>query len=234
MSKEEIERWQQAILADTIEAQRALDQLERTDHARFVALCRDLADDASETVRQIALRKLGQRGDRDDPRAEASALEALQHPTLQYTALFALGTVGTSRAFPVLLTYARAGSDMALASASNQVRTQAEAGELLTLARQYIMVPGIQGFKLREKSVLVLIRHSTVAAEQEVLLASARLYADDFVIEALADANVEVLDDLRELRATYPPDCVEYKALTYAIDTLERRKATARRDSDDR
>lgn len=224
MLREESEKWRQAIVADAIEAQQALDQLEKTDHARFVALCRDLAEDASEVVRQIALRKLGQRGDRDDPRAEASALAALDDPALHYTALFALGRVGTSRAFPVLLAYARAGSDIALSAAADQVRTRAEAEELLALARQYIMVPGIQGFKLREKSVPILVRYSTAAAEQEVLLAAARLYADDFVIEALADANVDVLEELRELRSTYPQDSVEYKALSYTIGRLQTRK----------
>lgn len=221
MFSEDVERWRQAIMADAIAAQRALDQLDKTDHARFVALCRDLAEDESDVVKEIALRKLGQKGDRDDAYAEASALQALRYPALEYTALFALGRVGTSRAFPVLLTYARSGSEMALASAADQVRTDDEAEELLALARQYLLAPGSLGYQLRVESVPIVLRYSTARAEQEVLLAAARLYADDFVIKALADASSDLLEDLRALRSTYPADSVEYKSMSYTIAKLE-------------
>lgn len=225
MTNGEVEQWRIAITLDAVKAQRALDQLEQTDHRRFVVLCRDLADGASEHVKRVALRKLGQRGDRDDALAEAIALRALDIPDLQDTALFAVGRVGTAQSFPVLLTYAQSGSFTALAAAADQVRTPTEANQLLALARKYVLAPGSQGFQLRAHALPILLRYSSAEAEQDLLLTAARRYADDFVIKALGDAPVAVLEDVRELRLIYPQDSVEYKALSRTIDQLERRKA---------
>lgn len=232
ISKQECDQWHDAISADAIAAQRGLDALEKVDHAHFVNLCRCLADDSVELVKRIALRKLGQKGDRDDADAEARALEALHIPSVLHTALFALGRVGTERAFSVLLSYAEAGSSTALRAAADQVRDLEEAQQLLALARQKIWVPGSQGFQIREEALRALLRYSDVATEQNLLLSVARLYTDDCVVMALADASPEIIPEVAEIRRAYPHNSVEYKALTATIETLELRKMQASEGTD--
>ena len=214
-------------MTDANQADQDLDALEKADHAAFIALCQQLACDSNTLVKHIALRKLGQRGDRDDPIAEASALDAIGDPDTQFPALFALGRVGTPSAFPILLAYAKEGSSIALRSASDQVRTEPDAEQVLELARQFIMLPGSKGFRLREVSLDILVQHSTVEAEQDTLLASARLFADDFVIEALAKASVIIIPDLVAIRNTYPQLTVQYETLSNTIHRLERRRSEA-------
>lgn len=229
ISKQELAQWRQHLLEYDKETDTSLNRLDREDHKRFVLLCRTLARDVSPVVKDLALRKLGQRGDRDDASAEASALKLLREPdpSFQNTALFALGTVGTTRAFPILWEYAQAGSPFALAAASKQVRTDAQRAQLLTLARQDIMLPGGAATHLREAAVEVLLRHSTVLQEREVLLAAARLLTEDDVVVALGevDADAEtkgaIATELRAIRATYSEGSAEYKALSYAITRLE-------------
>lgn len=226
-SEQDVKGWRARIMTDAKQAQRDLDALEKADHAAFVGLCQQLAGDSNTLVKHIALRKLGQRGDRGDPIAEANAIDAIGDPDTQFTALFALGRVGTPHAFPILLAYAKEGSSIALKSVSDQVRTEPDAEQVLELARQFIMLPGSKGFRLREVSLDVLIQHSTAEAEQETLLASARLFADDFVVKALAEASVNIIPELVAIRNTYPQLTVEYESLSNAIHHLEQRKSGA-------
>lgn len=232
----ELTQWRTLILEDAKAAQRGLDQLAREQHERFVVLCRRLAQDAAPLVKRIALRKLGQRGDRDDESAEAAALEILHTPSLrslQNTALFALGTVGTARAFPILWRYAQAGSPFALASASKQVRTAAQRAQILALARQFITAPRGLGSHLRGESLEVLLRHSTVLREREVLLAAARLLTDENVIIALGDVDADVetrgaiATELRAIRASYLDDSAEYELFSHALQRLSSEQRTA-------
>ena len=223
MDDQDIHRWRVEIVRDTLQARKDLDALNTLDHDEFVILCRKLAQDPNEVVKRTAFWKLGQLGDRDDLAAESSALAAIDDPRLRDDALFALRRVGTSRAFPALLIYAKEGSATALESALDQVRSQSDADQLLPLARQYLLVPGTKGLRLREASLRILLRLSTPKAEQAILLSAARLFADDFVVEALAEASVAIIPDPMTIRSSYPKNTLEYRALSYAIDQLEQR-----------
>jgi hypothetical protein len=220
---EEIEQWHRAILAERQAAVRALDQLAKQDHERFIAVCHELLQSASLQGQEVALSELGRQGDRDDAIAEAKILAALHTPKLRETALFALGTVGTSVSFPVLLRYANAGKRCALEAASKQVRTPEERQLVLDLARSQLFSPDAH---LREEAVGVFRALSSIAEEEETLLQAAKRYYDMFVLEALAEGTPRILPALEEMLAPFLPEYADYaqpRDLRYAIEGIRRR-----------
>lgn len=221
---DELMTWKQLILSDKYQGKPALDALDTTNHDHFVAVCRALLDDLSPIIRLVALMKLGQRGDRDDIVAQNGALQALNDEALRDTALFALGRVGTPEAFPLLFSSAVAGSSEALKAASKQVRTTEQRNRVLELAREDLCSYDLD---LRDAALGVLMQHSTITAEQEVLLRSAEIFTDDFVFVALEHASGEILPRLYALREKYPFGA-EHKAIARTIARIENQQGLSK------
>lgn len=227
---EEIEQWRSITLQDPVAASKALDQLAREDHPKFVAICHAFLQDVSPQVRGLALSQLGRQGDRDDTEAETSVIAAVHTPELQTVALFALGTVGTATSFPVLLTYAQTGAREALEATSKQVRTAEEHQLVLNLARSQLFS---ENPHVREEAVGVLRTRSSIAKEEELLLQAARRYYDMFVIEALAEGTPSILPALEEMLAPFLPKYADYaqpQDLRYAIERIRARMNQAKEE----
>jgi HEAT repeat protein len=237
--KEDRLRWQESILRDPHRAKVALRQMEETNHAEFVELCHSLLEAESLAVRDTVLTMLGALGDQNDSFAETAAIAALQEPELRSAALFALGRVGTPRSFNILYSYASSerfperqvhftswDTYWALESVACQARTDEQHEKVRTLARQRMLVPV---FKIREAATNALLTVSSVKAEEETLVATARRYPDPWIFEALATASPNTLPALYELLADYAPPhsatlpSAEYQDIQRTIDAIERK-----------
>ena len=213
----ELTAWKHLILTVKWQGRRELDALDRRNHGQFVALCHALLHDDSPLIRRVVLGKLGQHGDLNDTVAQEGARRALEDERLRDTALFALGRVGTSEAFPILYSYAVAGSYRALAAASKQVRAEEQRDQLVELARKDLFSYNGQ---LRAAAVDILMKHSRLGDEEERLLHSAEIFTDDFVLDALGHGSKELLPGLNALREKYPVGA-ENKAIVRAIARIE-------------
>jgi hypothetical protein len=210
--------WRQAILADEGAAQQRLLALDTRDHRTCMQLCRTLLSDPSPEVQRVALLVLAQRGDHDDPLAEAGALALLDQPELQDDALAALGRVATPAALPQLFFHAESGSAAALTALHARAQSAEDRGRLLRVARQQLFS---QHSPTREAALCILRARSSLAEEEDLLLRAARRYYDEFVIQALGETSGKVLPALQELLLRFPTTSAEHRSLSLAIRRLQ-------------
>ncbi len=207
----------QALVANAKAGQQALDRLDKTQHAQFVAVCHVLLKDADRQIQKIALRKLGQRGDRDDVIAENEAIAALAQEDLHDTAIFALGTIGSDKVFPILFEYARSGNAEALSAVAKQARTDEQRRQVVRLARRGLFSPILA---MRYNACEILQSLSNVLAEEHLYLASSEIFTDEFTIFALRAASAYALPRLQRMLRSYPPDSVQYRQFQLVVKEL--------------
>jgi hypothetical protein len=224
--QEIIQHLRQGILSDVIEEKRATAraclQLATEDQKTFIRICHILVQDQEIKVRKETLRLLAWYGKRDDVVAESAAKEALSIPELRYTALFALGTVGTAGIVPLLFEYAERSPEDAhrpeLVSLAKQVRTEEHRCKALALAREALLS---STYYTRDAALQALHHLSTAAAEEDVLLTAYRLYHDELVAWALGATSHRMLPVLYELLAGWEPGCAEHGDMARAIERMK-------------
>jgi hypothetical protein len=209
--------WRQAILADEGTAQQQLAALDTRDHHSCMQLCHALLSDPAPEVQRAALLVLAQRGDHDDPLAEAGALALLEQPELQDDALAALERIATPAALPKLFFYAEQGAAAALTALHAQVRSDEDRARLLRVARQQLFS---QHSPTREVALRILRALSSLTEEEDLLLRATRRYYDEFVIQALGETSGKVLPALQELLPRFSTTSTEHRALSLAIRRL--------------
>lgn len=214
------EAWRDFILANEQEGMRALHRLAQEDYESFRTTCLRLARDSSLLVRRVAFEMLTIFAKGPDPVAEASALEALDIPDLTAWALLALGKIGTSTSFAVLLPYAERGFSQGLAAAARQAHTEAQRQAVSKIAQQHLWSDNSNS---REMALIWLPRLSPGSVTEEVLLALAKRYYDEFVFGRLRRVSVKILPELREMLTAFDPDYAEYHDILKAIQAIERR-----------
>ncbi len=210
--------WRQTILDDEGAAQQQLAALDTHDHRSCMQLCYTLLSDPAPEVQRAALLLLRQRGDHNDPQAEAGALALLDQPELQDDALAALGRVATPAALPKLFFYAEHGAAAALTALHARVQSDEDRGRLLRVARQQLFS---QHSATREVALRLLRALSSPSEEEDLLLRATRRYYDEFVIQALGETSGKALPALQELLARFPTTSAEHRTLSLAIRRLQ-------------
>jgi hypothetical protein len=222
ISQETVESYRSLILSDQKKARWELTQLARMDHTTFRELCHHLLNDTSLSVRDTIFFLLGHFASEPDQEIQAKALEALTVPELQEGAAFVLGRIASALAFPPLFEYAQAGSPYALHVLWRRVTTEEDKQAVLRLARGHLISPV---YRLREEALSALLKYSSAAAEENVLLSAARCYYDELVIGALSEATAKAIPALEELLGTVPPGSTEYYELSSALERLRKRSS---------
>jgi hypothetical protein len=224
LSEDEINQWQQIILANEVDADRSLKRLGEENHEQFMALCHKLLKKSSPEVRRVVLRRLGFQGNHNDAFAEAIALAALEEPREREAALIALRRIATPAAFPALLRYAGSGYFLALKAAAWQAQTEEQRHQVLALARRQVLS---ETPHMREIAVRVIRTFSSPAAEEALLLEAAQRYFDEFVFGALRQATLQALPTLLGMQAKMRPRTAEYNDASRAIEALQKRAQTS-------
>lgn len=214
----ERQEWERRITADEKHAGTLLRDLHQSDHPTFLAVCRALAGSQIVAARRLGLKLLGFHGDRDDPIGEQAARSALDMPDLRREALLALGTVGTTAAFEVLIRYTEAGDSHALRPTLRQARTQEQKQQLLELVRQFVLS---DAFYLRTNALYCLQRLSTPTQEEDLLVEAVRRHPDELIFGALSAASGRVLQALEAIRQQFRPGSAEYMDASRAIQAIE-------------
>ncbi len=216
-----------------------LERIHHKDHARFVALCHDLLGDELPRVRWAALLQLGRHGDPDDALAEETILASgdLQRTEdrgyISHAALFALGTIGTARAFTVLEHVATLGrldpraatlhsQEIALSAAALQARTDTQRQRVLELARDVFEPTGAHAGQQPEEALRTLVLLSHIPDEEDLLMDFLERTQDEvpMVIEVLGLASPRVLPRLRRFQAGYPQGEMIYRMCDWAIEEI--------------
>lgn len=219
------------MLSDSFEekqaTRRAFRQLALEDHSQFIEIWHILLKDSEIRVRHEVLLLLARLGDQDDPIAEAVAQEALSIPELQYSALLAMGTVGTGATVSQLFEYAKRDLEhpggkehhqIALICLAKQVRTAEQKQQALHLARESLLSKHYQSRDVALRALNIL---STPAAEEELLLKAYQMYADELVVWALGAASPRMLPILYELLAEVEPKYAEHRDIAHAIQRMK-------------
>ena len=145
--------------------------------------------------------------------------EALGEEALQYAALFVLARIATRAALPTLYHYARNGQVWALSGLDRLVRTEREVQAAVRLARRYLLA---SEYRLRETALELLLRHSSLRQEEDLLLEAVRLFKDEVLIDALRDAEpTKVLPELKMLAGEVERRSTAFEDLSKTITILE-------------
>jgi hypothetical protein len=221
----DIQFYREQLLTEQNTAQRLLIQLARTDHERFLAICSALLGEGSEIpVQQTVFSLLGQYGQRDDF-AEEKALDALHVPELETAALLALGRVGSAKSVPILFRYAEQGVAEALVSlhrlGNRFPLSYADEQKLVQLARAFVFS---QDFYLIDVALGVLLRHSSIDREEQLLLQAAQKNYHEGILDVLGSyATPAVLPGLRAMLSRVSKGYVEFTDTSDAIEQITRR-----------
>lgn len=233
MQENTIERLRQGLLSDSFEekqaTRRVFRQLAAEEHSQFINIWHTLLKDPEIKIQQEVLLLLARYGDRDDPIAEAAAREARNIPELEYSALLALGRIGTAETVPLLFEYAKRDLEhpesgehyqIALVCLAKQARTAEQKQQALHLARESLLS---RHYRSRDVALRALNILSTAAAEEDLLLKVYRMYYDELVVWALGAASPRMLPILYELLAEVEPKYAEHGEILCAIQRMETR-----------
>lgn len=233
MQENIIESLKQGLLSDSFEekqaTRRVFRQLAVEKHSQFINIWHTLLKDSEIRILHEVLLLLARLGDQDDPIAAAAAREALNIPELQYSALLALGRIGTAETVPLLFEYARRDLEhpedgehhqIALVCLAKQVRTAEQKQQALHLARESLLSGH---YPSRDVALRALNILSTAAAEEDLLLQVYRMYADELVAWALGAASHRMLPILYELLAEVEPKYAEHGDILRAIERMKTR-----------
>src|SRR5579859_504092 len=182
---------------DPLKIANKMNDLAREDHEAFLALCKRLLRDKEQGVRHGLLLALSRYTQKDRELEQLLIDEALGEDALQNAALFVLARIATRAALPTLYHYARNGQVWALSGLDRLIRTEREVQVAVRLARRYLLA---SEYLLRETALGLLLRHSSIEQEEDLLLEAVRLFKDEVFIEALEDAEpTKILPKLKML-----------------------------------
>jgi hypothetical protein len=201
--------------SDPLKMANKMNDLAREDHEAFLALCKRLLRDKEQGVRHGLLLVLSRYTQKDRELEQLLIAEALG----ENAALFVLARIATRATLPTLYHYARNGQVWALSGLDRLVRTEREIQAAIRLARRYLLA---SEYRLRETALDLLLRHSTVKQEEDLLLEAVRLYKDELFIEALEDAEpTKILPKLKMLACGIERHSTAFKDLSDTITVLE-------------
>ena len=204
---------------DPLKIAHKMNDLAREDHEAFLALCRRLLRDKEQTVRHGLLLALYRYTQKDQELGQLLIKDALGEEALQDAALFVLARIATRAVLPTLYHYARNGQVWALSGLDRLIRSEREVQAAIRLARRYLLA---SEYPLRETALELLLRHSSIKQEENLLLKAVRLYKDEAFIEALRDAEpAKVLPELKMLATEIERNSTAFEDLSKTITILE-------------
>jgi hypothetical protein len=205
--------------SDPLKMENKMNDLAREDHEAFLALCKRLLRDKEQAVRHGLLLVLSRYTKIDRELEQLLIEEALGEEALQNAALFVLARIATRAALPTLYYYARNGQVWALSGLDRLVRTEREVQAAIRLARRYLLA---SEYRLRETALDLLLRHSSVKEEEDLILEAVRLYKDELFIGALEDAEpAKMLPKLKMLARGIERHSTAFEDLSDTIRVLE-------------
>jgi hypothetical protein len=150
---------------------------------------------------------------------------ALEEPLLMDEAFHALWRVATHTILPQIMQFAEKGHAEALYMARHLLRSPEEIQRGITVARTYLLS---EEYALREASLFLLQKYSSMETEAQLVLDAAQKYLDELFIDALKEAPPEVvLEPLKAIRSSIGKEYAEYKDLSSTIDILEKSSRTS-------
>jgi hypothetical protein len=196
-----------------------LKALAQDDYDHFRLLCVQLVTDEQFEVRSGFVRLLAAYKTKNNFVSSLLLRVAINQKDLRERALFSLRPIATRIVLPQLFTFAEEGYADALYSVRRLVRTPEEIERGITIARRYI---DANDYPLREASLFLLQRYSSMEVEAEGVLRAVLKYKDELFIDALEQAQpTMVLEPLKALRNMLFEKYAEYHDLTKTIDVLE-------------
>jgi hypothetical protein len=252
MQLDDIARYRDRMFSDDLDElcaiEESLEQLAQACYGDFLDLCYHLLDDPEPESHRKALWYLYRFGKRDNAYVEERALATLattrvfaagtpmkeltpaesEERVLRVRAIQALGTVGTTAAYPILLACVEADEDVSIRALAKQARTEAQRRQALSLSREWLVS---KVYRQREAALQALRILSTAEAEEDTLLVAYARYNDELVAGALGNASARMEPVLRDLLRRWPEGCAEYHDLGRALKRLQTRLAQ-RNDAD--